>query len=303
MKPKKEDILEYIDRYCSEFRTEKEKAAYNHYFASVKFSKHLNNEKIRERYNKMTSDDPEVLELLKDGYEVFSKRCADRIYHENYDELNINLCPNCKGIARTPQAKQCRFCGYSWHNPKKLIVLDLDETLVHATSKDIANWDFEVGKYKVIKRPYLDDFLKQLSNHYKIGVWSSASDDYVIEVVKKAFPVDYHLEFIWGRSKCTYKIDYSKIEEQGYADPFAHGNYVKPLKKLKKLGIAPIEHILIVDDTPFKCAQNYGNAIYPTEFTGNPKDQELLRLAKYLMEFKDLKNVRTIEKRNWQSKF
>ncbi len=187
--------------------------------------------------------------------------------------------------------------------PEKLIVLDIDETLIHATHKEISNCDFEVGKYKVIKRPYLDDFLDHIKNHFKIGVWSSASDDYVLEVVNRIFPENYSLEFIWGRSKCTYKVDYSKIEEYGFTDPFAHGNYVKPLKKLKKLGIAPIEHILIVDDTPFKCSQNFGNAIYPIEFTGNPKDRELIRLSKYLVALKDVENVRTIEKRNWQSNY
>jgi len=60
--------------------------------------------------------------------------------------------------------------------------------------------------------------------------------------------------------------------------------------------------ILIVDDTPEKSARNYGNAIYPNVFEGDPEDQELVALSKYLLSLKNKDNVRHFEKRNWKLK-
>lgn len=31
------------------------------------------------------------------------------------DKIILNNCPTCKKLARTPKAKQCRFCGFDWH--------------------------------------------------------------------------------------------------------------------------------------------------------------------------------------------
>ena len=59
--------------------------------------------------------------------------------------------------------------------------------------------------------------------------------------------------------------------------------------------------MIIVDDTPHKCIENYGNAIYPNEYLGEIDDTELLFLAKYLKTLKDATNVRTIEKRGWRN--
>ena len=93
------------------------------------------------------------------------------------------------------------------------------------------------------------------------------------------------------------------LEQYGYSDYYRHKHYVKPLIKVQKKGIAPLEKILIIDDTPAKARLNYGNVIYPKEFTGNPQDEELWKLSKYLKTLKDVPNVRTIEKRNWREKY
>lgn len=182
---------------------------------------------------------------------------------------------------------------------KTLIVLDLDETLIHATSETPdGKWLFELFGYKVFERPYLQEFLLFLQNHFLVGVWSSASDDYVEKVVSEIFPENYPLAFVWGRSRCTFQTNYNKLSEFGYSD-HSHYNYVKRLSKLKKYGYC-LKRILIIDDTPEKCRYNYGNAIYPKAFTGNPADKELLLLQTYLKTLVTVENVRTIEKRYWR---
>ena len=63
----------------------------------------------------LTSDQA-VLDLLKDGYEIFELNVANRIIEQNADKVFLNNCPRCNKLARTPYAKQCRHCGHTWHN-------------------------------------------------------------------------------------------------------------------------------------------------------------------------------------------
>lgn len=113
---KKEDVIEYISIYCTGSYNELEKAAVKHHFAQTKFLPFKDRlEKMVKAYERDTSNDPKVLELLKDGLQQFHKRAAERVYDEKLDELVLNRCPKCNGIARTPTAKQCRYCGHDWH--------------------------------------------------------------------------------------------------------------------------------------------------------------------------------------------
>lgn len=172
----------------------------------------------------------------------------------------------------------------------KLLILDLDETLIHATSDKLSiTEDFQFDKYFIYKRPYLNSFLLDISMHYKIGIWSSADDDYVNHIVNQITPDNFQFEFIWGRSRCSYKRDID-------LDTFV---FEKRLDKLKKRGFR-LEQILIIDDSPEKSRTNYGNAIYIKEFTGETSDIELKLLHDYLITLKDESNVRTIEKRFWR---
>ena len=187
---------------------------------------------------------------------------------------------------------------------KILLILDVDETLVHATSTELGHQpDFKVFDYFIYKRPYLDEFLQEVKKDFLIGVWSSASDDYVTKVVEKIFPPQFELEFVWGRSRCTFRRNFMMVESRTYSTNMGdHYHYIKPLKKLKRRGYH-LNKMLIVDDTPHKCQDNYGNAIYPNEFLGDRSDRELPLLARYLKSFKDMDSVRRVEKRNWQSRF
>ena len=184
---------------------------------------------------------------------------------------------------------------------KILLILDVDETLVFGTNKELSRKaDFVVFDYYIYKRPHLAEFIAQIKNDFLIAIWSSASDEYVEEVVKQIIPKDVKLEFVWGRSRCTYKRNL-QIDDNGYYDDnyLNHYHYIKPLKKIKRKGYQ-LERILIVDDSPHKSKDNYGNAIYPKEFRGEKNDDELLKLITYLKTLKDKSNVRVIEKRNWR---
>jgi RNA polymerase II subunit A small phosphatase-like protein len=187
---------------------------------------------------------------------------------------------------------------------KPLLILDLDETLIHAAKQPLQHaCDFGLFGYHVYKRPHVAAFIRTCAQHFKLAVWSSASDDYVAAIVKEIFPGDIPLEFVWARSRCT-PVSTVKIDEYGYynIDGFSHYAYTKQLIKVRRKGY-DLRLVLIVDDTPEKVRNCYGNAIYPSAFTGDLSDKELLWLADYLLRFVSVASVRTIEKRRWQDQY
>lgn len=181
-----------------------------------------------------------------------------------------------------------------------LLILDLDETLIHARETPLERAaDFIAYGYHVYRRPFLTDFLESCMRDFEVAVWSSASDDYVRMVVHAIFPRSSKLHFVWGRSRASLR---RVMTEDGasFYDPWSHQHYLKPLAKVRRAGWN-LDRVLIVDDTPEKCIRNYGNAIYPIAYEGDLADRELPLLGRYLSSLKDVPNVRRIEKRRWRS--
>ena len=70
---------------------------------------------IRKR---LISSDLDVQQLLADGPEDCLYNIRNRILRDNADKVFLNYCPHCGKLARTPRAKQCRHCFFSWHGAK-----------------------------------------------------------------------------------------------------------------------------------------------------------------------------------------
>lgn len=174
---------------------------------------------------------------------------------------------------------------------KPLLILDIDETLVHATERQLGLChDFRVGPYFVYKRPYLDRFLSGVARWFRLAVWSSSSDGYIANILAQILPSNVTLAFQWSRTRCVYRLD-----PEWRADV-----WLKDLRKVKRKGY-DLDRVLIVDDEPAKLARNYGNAIYVTPFEGNRNDSELPLLFKYLKDLRHTPNFRAVEKRGWRS--
>ena len=172
-----------------------------------------------------------------------------------------------------------------------LLVLDLDETLIHAVETPLPTPpDFRVGPYYVYKRPGLAQFLDHVSQRYELAVWSSAGEDYVEAIAKQIWTAGF--SFVWSRGRCIRQFDPETFE------PI----YLKDLKKVKRLGY-DLNRILIVDDSPEKLTKNYGNAVYAKPFEGDQSDNHLAALSAYLESIADSDDFRAIEKRGWWSRF
>jgi TFIIF-interacting CTD phosphatase-like protein len=163
----------------------------------------------------------------------------------------------------------------------KLLVLDIDETLVKAR---FSSGDFRVGPYEIKKRPFLDEFTNQVLQWYELAVWSSASSNYVEEIAKNIFKCP--LKFVWSSNKCIPKRNFD-------TDEFY---YVKDLKKVKTFGY-DLANVLMIDDSPEKLERNYGNLVRILPFHGDPADTSLKNILPFLESLKDVPDVRKVEKR------
>ncbi len=95
---------------------DRERQAWRHYSTTVKMGSDPSPARIRvSKKSGWLTEDPEVLQLLTEGYDNFILTTANRILQDNIDEVKFNNCPNCGRLTRTPKAKQCRHCGHDWH--------------------------------------------------------------------------------------------------------------------------------------------------------------------------------------------
>jgi hypothetical protein len=118
------DIAQYVFRWFRNLMTPLEKRAANHLYATMKaapLKSHIEaqseEEKTAGRYRFFTdpiSDDADVLRLTEGGFEGFIERTSARILDESRHLISFNRCPKCGGLARTPTARQCRYCAHEW---------------------------------------------------------------------------------------------------------------------------------------------------------------------------------------------
>ncbi|MDB5148568.1 MAG: uncharacterized protein JWQ57_2588 [Mucilaginibacter sp.] len=106
--------IDYIITHLSNLISEPELIALKHHF----YADSVKESDLRKKWyleRKMITEDPEILKLLDDGYEQLRSRAAENALKSHPGEVFFNRCKICGKPARTPFAKQCRFCGHDWH--------------------------------------------------------------------------------------------------------------------------------------------------------------------------------------------
>lgn len=164
---------------------------------------------------------------------------------------------------------------------KRCLVLDLDETLVHSSFKPIPDADFRIEieleqtihRVYVRKRPYVDEFLKDVGKKWEVVVFTAS-------LAKYADP----LLDILDRDKVVSTRLFREHCVQHY------GNYVKDLTHLGR----PLEETIIVDNSPFSYMFQPDNAIPITSWFNDRNDQQLKDLIPFLdglLEVEDVSKV------------
>ncbi len=168
---------------------------------------------------------------------------------------------------------------------KPTLVIDLDLTLVYSSITPMKEYDFtiEVTKDKssstkiyFLKRPYLLQFLSELSEFYEIIIFSAAIMEYTIKTIKNIDPEGKYVYAVLGRTYCQ---------------AFTQGGVSKDLfvKNLSILG-RNMKRTLLIDDKEYSFIMNPENGQIVSKFTGSKNDQSLLPLKHYLISISSMED-------------
>lgn len=167
------------------------------------------------------------------------------------------------------------------HIGKKCLVLDLDETLVHSSFEPVSqahyvipiNIEGVVHNVYVIKRPGVDEFLKRVSEHYEIMIYTASLSKYADPLLDK---LDIHqvISIRLFRENCT----------------FHDGHYVKDLSLINR----DISSTIIVDNSPMSYKFHPENAIDCSSFLYDPRDVELWQIGDFLCGIRGCEDVRLV---------
>ena len=112
----------YVISYFPSFMTESERRTHHHLMVTMKATKGRSDAMAQEEAKRhivlstSLSGDSEVLQLASNGYQSFAEQTARRILADYREGVFLNCCPRCGELARTPKARQCRYCRHDWHD-------------------------------------------------------------------------------------------------------------------------------------------------------------------------------------------
>ena len=180
---------------------------------------------------------------------------------------------------------------------KKLLILDLDETLIHVDFdyilKDkIVNYDKilyfdsedeENIDIPLIIRPGLYEFLEYVSKEFELIVFTASEKEYADAIINYIEKYKKYFKMRLYRNHCIY------IEP---------GLYIKDLRIFS--GYKKMEDIIIVDNSLFSFANQLNNGILITSFFEDKNDNFLINVKDYLEYIKDEKDIREINKESFK---
>ncbi|CAF3710572.1 unnamed protein product [Rotaria socialis] len=209
----------------------------------------------------------------------------------------VSLCGSRKKLIQFQSVKYytCPLQPLSLHRlhflPRKILVLDLDETLIHShhdgliravTGKPVGPPDFiipvEIEKHPVrffvYKRPHVDYFLEIVSKWYELVVFTASMEIYGAAVTDKLDNNRNILSRRFFRQHCTLES----------------GTYSKDLCVVNN----DLSRIFILDNSPVAYRSYLFNAIPIKSWFFDPTDTCLLSLLPFLDALRFCRDVRSV---------
>jgi len=177
---------------------------------------------------------------------------------------------------------------------KKILVLDLDETLIHSNHDGVIRPTVKPGtppdfvlkvtidrhpvRFFVHKRPHVDFFLSVVSQWFELVVFTASMEIYGTAVADKLDSSKGMLRRRYYRQHCT--LDY--------------GSYTKDLSAINP----DLSSIFILDNSPGAYRAFPDNAIPIKSWFNDPSDTALLNLLPILDALRFVSDVRSVLSRN-----
>jgi CTD nuclear envelope phosphatase 1 len=177
---------------------------------------------------------------------------------------------------------------------RKILVLDLDETLIHSHHDGVLRQMVKPGtppdfvlkvtidrhpvRFFVHKRPHVDYFLEVVSQWYELVVFTASMEIYGAAVADKLDNNKNMLKRRYFRQHCT--LDY--------------GSYTKDLSAIT----SDLSSIFILDNSPGAYRAYPDNAIPIKSWFSDPRDTALLNLLPVLDALRFTTDARSVLSRN-----
>ncbi|PJF17741.1 hypothetical protein PSACC_02441 [Paramicrosporidium saccamoebae] len=176
------------------------------------------------------------------------------------------------------------FPRYKMVLPKKtkILALDLDETLVHSTSRSSGDCDFFVEVlvdrssclYYVFKRPHIEQFLETVANWYHLVIYTASLKEYAEPVVNWLDRGRQIFKKRLFRAACTEKM----------------GMFVKNLSLVDP----DLSRVCLIDNSPASFLMHPDNGIPIESWTHDRSDTCLLDMLPFLDALRFVDDVRCI---------
>jgi len=199
----------------------------------------------------------------------FFFRCLSRKKQQSFSQI-----PESSNALLDPQLPE--------HRGKKVLVLDLDETLVHSTFEPVTNPDLILPvriqgmtyRINVIKRPGVEEFLAKVGEQFEVVIFTASLAEYAEPLCRILDPTNAISSLLY-RQHCT---------------PL-NGVYVKDMSLLGR----DMKDIILVDNSPNSFLFQPENAYHIKNFFDDKTDRELIRLSNFLDHMDEVDDVRPIE--------
>lgn len=177
---------------------------------------------------------------------------------------------------------------------KKLLLLDLDETLVHTSSATklqgvSSNFSINSNQLHVFCRPHLTSFLARISRIYDVAVFTAGERGY-------ANPILDHLEGIVStvlevsghHGLIKFQFKYRLFREQCIKN--VDGVFVKDLAVLENL--YSLKDMVLVDNSRESFSLQPENGVHVSSWFFSQKDSQLVQLYRLLKKISLAEDVR-----------